>query len=552
MIRKLLFLTLLGSSAAHAVPTVYQATDIGKSTYRSTNSTPPVPLSKVPQDADCSRYAVMSDRSHNRLYCFKRGSRDTLYQFALNPKTQKYEYGYNSIRQVPIKGIPSDANPEKVAVLHDGRKYRLYMMNRGLTGLYQFVYDPRSRSYVSARNNSSIRFTGTPRDANPANFGILHDGKAYRLYLGSRTHASLVYPYKYSGSSNTYQYSGGSQTIERMTTFPNFSMLHDGRNTRLLNLDFNRRRHCFKNGTDLCKLRSAPSPSRWSRSEDYCFDQVQNKLAWSRSGHKNWAPENIRLLCKNVKKQHVSQRIACFKKDIRNHYNKERAIHKCKTAEARPPAPKLKLHTQVSSSIYRNHGDSGSYSLGILPNDADCSRYAMLHDGSAYILYCFKKGSNNTLYQAELNPRTNKFEFRRSPIRIKDIPHYANPSKIAALDDGHRKRLFMMNRAKDRLVPFVFDPKSRSYIRPPRSLAHFKILGRPKDADPDRFAMLSDTKKLYLYMGSRSNRKKAYIFAFDPRENMLKYSGRSVSNVNLDAAALHDGRFNRLYQMRTQ
>lgn len=47
--------------------------------------------------------------------------------------------------------------------------------------------------------------------------------------------------------------------------------------------------------------------------EQACFNKVQDKVAWSTAGDNRWNPENVKALCRGVKKSGVDSRINCFR-----------------------------------------------------------------------------------------------------------------------------------------------------------------------------------------------------------------------------------------------
>ena len=103
----------------------------GTSEYRfGHNSIPNMKVTGSPQSVGFGRVAMLHDGSTYRLYLPKFGSKDTLYQFGFNRATNAYEYGYNSIRELKIVGMPADANTNSYSMLHDGQDYRLYMRSK--------------------------------------------------------------------------------------------------------------------------------------------------------------------------------------------------------------------------------------------------------------------------------------------------------------------------------------------------------------------------------------------------------------------------------------
>ena len=117
------------------------------------NSIPKIEIVNAPSDVDWKRHAMLHDGRTYRLYFFKKRSSDTLYQFGFNPQTKQYEYGYKSIPVISIVGKPRQASAKSIAMLHDGRTFRLFMQNkRDPSTLHQFAFNPSNNRYEYGLN----------------------------------------------------------------------------------------------------------------------------------------------------------------------------------------------------------------------------------------------------------------------------------------------------------------------------------------------------------------------------------------------------------------
>lgn len=228
-----------GSTPAASITpaSLNQAAYEGGVTYRyGHNSIPNIDFTNAPTDMDYSRWAMLHDGSTYRLYFFKAGSNNTLYQFGYNPSTQDYEYGYNSISQLTITGIPADADMSKFAMLHDGTTYRLYVRSAtNVNVMYQFGYNTTSQNYEYGHNSiPSLNITLAPADVDHSKWAMLHDGSAYRLYLGKTGDDETMYQFAYNVSSSDYEYGYNSIDVLTIADMPadsiktDFAMLHDG------------------------------------------------------------------------------------------------------------------------------------------------------------------------------------------------------------------------------------------------------------------------------------------------------------------------------------
>jgi len=146
------------------------------------NSIPNIPIVDAPADADLSNWAMLHDGSAYRLYAFKRGTTDTLYQASFNGSA--YQFGHNSIPALRLVGFPDDADASSFAMLHDGSAYRLYLRRRGDPRmLYQASWVEGTDVYQFGHNSiPSIPIVDFPPDTDWSRWTMLHDGSAYRLY----------------------------------------------------------------------------------------------------------------------------------------------------------------------------------------------------------------------------------------------------------------------------------------------------------------------------------------------------------------------------------
>ena len=204
------------------------------------NSIPNIPIVDAPEDTDFSRWAMLHDGSTYRLYFFVKDSDTTMYQFGFDGRA--YTFGHDSIPQLEITGAPSEANPGSFAMLHDGRDYRLYMRGRSNpTQLFQFAFNPTTGNYeYGFRSIPVIDTTGLPADADLGRWAMLFDGSTYRQYVGVAGRTDAMYQCGYNG--RTYAFGFDSiPTLDIVGTpatsdTSSFAMLHDGADYRFYHL----------------------------------------------------------------------------------------------------------------------------------------------------------------------------------------------------------------------------------------------------------------------------------------------------------------------------
>ena len=204
-------------------------------------SIPNIKIANAPADTDLNRGAMLHDGIDYRLYFFKKNSNTTLYQFAFNTATQRYEYGFNSIPQLNVTGAPAQADASNISMLHDGTDYRLYMSDTTVFGrVHQFAFNPATGNYEYGFNSiPSINTTGAPTDADFQRRAMLHDGLDYRMYVFKSGSATEFYQFAFNPATGNYEY--GFNSIPNLTlvgmptasAFKNIFMLYDGFDYRL-------------------------------------------------------------------------------------------------------------------------------------------------------------------------------------------------------------------------------------------------------------------------------------------------------------------------------
>jgi len=211
--------------------------------------------------------------------------------------------------------------------------------------------------------------------------------------------------------------------------------------------------------------------------------------------------------------------------------------------------------------VYGAGGAIATVAVSGAPADADASRWAMLHDGTRYRLYCMRLGDDVTLYQFGYNPATSTYEFGYdsiSQLGITGAPPGADPSSIAMLHDGADYRLYMRNRSDPRDIhQFGYNASTGNYEYGYRSIDMISTTGAPADADLSRWAMLHDGSVYRQYVGKAGSDSTLYQFGFDGGSYAFGY--RSISELQVvgmpassdtsSFAMLHSGDRYRLYHL---
>lgn len=228
-------------------PSLNQAVYDGRSKYvygygGLSVTLPNIKITGSPADADWTRWAMLHDNvsvAGYRLYCFKAGTNDTLYQFVFNALASEYQYGYsNAIKILHITGTPPDADPSSFAMLYEGvGGYHLYMRSKSYRPkIYQFIFNGSTYAYADGVSwAKNINSTGAPADVDWDRWAMLGDTTAttYREYAFKKGSKTIFYQFGYNGSTYKYHYDSLTPlTVEGMpdnSDTNSFAMLHDGK-----------------------------------------------------------------------------------------------------------------------------------------------------------------------------------------------------------------------------------------------------------------------------------------------------------------------------------
>ncbi|GII84939.1 hypothetical protein Ssi03_29290 [Sphaerisporangium siamense] len=185
------------------------------------NSIPNIPVTGAPDDTNFRRWSMLHDGTTYRLYAFKGSSRDTLYQFTWNGSS--YAYGHDSIPVLTLTNAPADADPSSISLLHSGEAYHAYLRRLGdPTTLYQFVYVPGTTTYQWSYGDyvPTLQVTGFPADTDWSRWSMLHDGSAYRIYAFHYGSNDQLAQGSWNADASQYQYAHNSIPELKLTGFP--------------------------------------------------------------------------------------------------------------------------------------------------------------------------------------------------------------------------------------------------------------------------------------------------------------------------------------------
>lgn len=189
----------------------------------------------APEDTDFDRWAMLHDGDDYRLFFFQQGSNNLLYQFAFNPEKGAYEFGFRSLFEIKIDGVPEDADTSNFAMLHDGEVYRLYMLSKTRQLLYQFGLNIETAQFEFGHKSiDTLPINGMPRDADLSRWGMLHDGSDFSIFVAQEDRNDALYQFGFNSETNAFEFAVITINLISLDLIPensnttSFAMLHDG------------------------------------------------------------------------------------------------------------------------------------------------------------------------------------------------------------------------------------------------------------------------------------------------------------------------------------
>ncbi len=166
--------------------TLYQFAWNGSSYDYGFNSIPVLTLADSPSDVDASSIRMLHSGGAYHAYLRRLGDPTTLYQYVWQPGTAIYRWGTPGyFPSLPVTEFPFDTDWSRWNMLHDGSAYRIYAFRHGFTDrMYQGSFDLGAAAYRYAFNSiPELRLTGFPSSSDVGRSAMLHDGSAYRFYF---------------------------------------------------------------------------------------------------------------------------------------------------------------------------------------------------------------------------------------------------------------------------------------------------------------------------------------------------------------------------------
>ena len=207
-------------------------------------------------------------------------------------------------------------------------------------------------------------------------------------------------------------------------------------------------------------------------------------------------------------------------------------------------SPKSRHPADCYQAAY--YPDTGGYYFGYnslprvsisgAPDDADDSRWTMLHDGEAYHLYMFKQNSTDTIYQFVWNGESYELGYHDAipELRLTNVPADADTSSFAMLYGELGYHLYIRRRSNPTvLYQFVWSYESLSYdFGEPDVYPELHIKGFPADTDWSRWSMLHDGDFYRFYAFKLGSNTEIYQGAWDGEHYTFGYASEPILSLH--------------------
>ncbi|MEX1362322.1 MAG: hypothetical protein AB1Z98_04305 [Nannocystaceae bacterium] len=222
------------------------------------------------------------------------------------------------------------------------------------------------------------------------------------------------------------------------------------------------------------------------------------------------------------------------------------------------PTPHLDAAAQLpgTSTFEFGHGSPLEVQIVGAPADADLSRSAMLHDGTAPRLYVMRQDVDE-LYELRFDASTVSYAFDGEPsIPVLEFPEHADRSSFAMLHDGTYYRLYFLSMDPPlRLLQGALDPDQGAFVYGFSSIPEMEVVDTPAGADWTGWGMLHDGAGFRLYVFASASHDSLFQHTFNgsayqhgvEQAEPLMLTMIPDDAVRDDFMMLHDGRTHRLY-----
>ena len=165
--------------------TLYQFGWDGSSYKYGHESEPELTVTGIPEDADTSSFSMVYGEGEYRLYFRQLGNPTCLYQFLWDETAGHYApFSNPESFKLQVSGFPDDTDWSRWSMLNDGENYRIYAFKLGSNNeIYQGAWNGSEYEYGYNGSYKVLYLKDTPANSDLASMAMLHDSSDYRLYV---------------------------------------------------------------------------------------------------------------------------------------------------------------------------------------------------------------------------------------------------------------------------------------------------------------------------------------------------------------------------------
>jgi hypothetical protein len=223
------------------MPSIKQAVKVSDTTFEVNDVN--VDIVGAPEDCDWSRWGMLDDRKSTRMYCFKKGTKDQLYQFLFDGTSYQFEKNYS----LTIIGLSAEQNTSKIGMLSTPNfeevigfndkdtpgapylpipnNYHIYMQKGDDPQLiYQFIWKEDTATFMSnGLTRDWFGINAFPDDTDWNRWTMTYDSNHYQLSLP----AYVFYAFKKGSNNKIYFGRYGAEGNQEYETNDGEKKLYD-------------------------------------------------------------------------------------------------------------------------------------------------------------------------------------------------------------------------------------------------------------------------------------------------------------------------------------
>jgi hypothetical protein len=188
----------------------------------------------------------------------------------------------------------------------------------------------------------------------------------------------------------------------------------------------------------------------------------------------------------------------------------------------------------TGTNTYRyGHHSIPNIAITGAPGDSDARRWATLHDGTTYRLYCGKGSTADRIYQFGFDGSSYVYGHNSIPeLTLVGFPADTDASSFAMLHDGNAFRLYLRRNGDPRMLyQASWVAGTTTYKYGHNSIPNIPVTGFPGDTDWARWGMLHDGTAYRFYAFKAGTADRVYQGSFNPNSQAYEWGLNSIPEL---------------------